>query len=124
MCLFSNFLKNCSLEGCQQCKNSSVIIFFTHLSELFSKIKSILQKFQVIWITFAKVRESKPLKMNKNIQKPFILILLPPEMPQDILKSLWVKVQLCYVLKPVERDLKKVYFAAFTIYGFISFQLI
>ena len=86
-------------------RSSSMITLFTHQSELnkehvlwkfqviqttFSEVREhVLWKCQVIRTTFAEERESKTPKIDKNVLKPAILILLLPEISKDILNILF-----------------------------------
>ena len=69
--LFSQRLQNLGGKDCQKC------VFFSF--QISSKI--------ALWTKFAEVKESKPSKMDKNVLKLAILLLLRPEIPRDILKS-------------------------------------
>lgn len=80
---FSNFLKNCSLEECQQYKNSSKIKFLTHLFDL--KSEHVFWKFQLIRTTFTGARDLKFPKTDKNVAKLTIIILLQPTFLNHVL---------------------------------------
>ena len=118
-------LKYYSLEDCQRSTNFLITTFLTHLLEL--KLEHVFWKFQVIPTTFAEVRESTSYNMDKNGLKLAILILLHPQIPQEILKSsfsfnykkrnlsslfgwnfsLCSKTFSSHVLKPVDRGFKR-----------------